>query len=110
MRCLRSICGIDWRDRITNVEVLDRCRMMKIESIVRLCRLRWLGHLGRMENGRLPKQLMFGRLKEESSVGKQKKMWTHCVHDDIDRFNYLVRVERLKRNNRRVNRIVNKEY
>lgn len=64
MRCLRRILGIVWQDKITNSEVLERAGMQSL--IATLCerRLRWLGHVRRMEAGRIPKDLMYGELVE----------------------------------------------
>jgi len=62
MRCLRRILGITWQDRVTNNEVLERAGITSMYTILRQRRLRWLGHTCRMEDGRIPKDLLYGEL------------------------------------------------
>jgi len=57
-RWQRKILGIVWRDKITNVEVRRRTGMDQLEDIIRKRQLQWLGHLHRMEQGRIPKQTL----------------------------------------------------
>ena len=64
MRHLRSIMGISWRDKITNVEVLKRAGLPSLKSILIQMNLRWLGHVERMDHNRLPRQLLYSQLKE----------------------------------------------
>ena len=62
MRCLRRILGINWQDHITNREVLSRAGVSSMYSLLSQRRLRWLGHLHRMDDGRLPKDILYGQL------------------------------------------------
>lgn len=74
MRSLRRICGISWRDRIPNTDVLKRCNIGSIESVITRAQLRWSGHVARMGNERIPKALLFGQLdKGKRSTGGQRK-------------------------------------
>ena len=59
MRALRSILGIKWQDRITNLEVLDRANLTSIEAMLIKAQLRWVGHAIRMEEFRIPRRLMY---------------------------------------------------
>ena len=62
MRCLRKILGLTWEDKVTNEEVLTRAGITSMATIVKQKRLRWLGHVHRMEDTRIPKRLMYGEL------------------------------------------------
>ena len=62
MRCLRRILNIRWSDKITNNEVLARAGLPSLFSLLRQRRLRWLGHVARMSDGRIPKDLLYGEL------------------------------------------------
>lgn len=60
MRCLRRLLGITWQDRITNAEVLSRAGLPSMYAMLTQRRLHWLGHVCRMDDGRIPKDVMYG--------------------------------------------------
>lgn len=62
MRCLRRLLGITWQDRVTNNDVLARAGMPSMYALLTQRRLRWLGHVCRMEDGRIPKDVLYGEL------------------------------------------------
>lgn len=62
MRCVRRILGISWQDRVPNTEVLSRAGLPTMITLIRQRRLRWLGHVHRMEDGRIPKDILYGEL------------------------------------------------
>jgi len=55
MRCLRRIARITWQDKIPNTEVLQRCEISGIEEFIIKAQLRWVGHVRRMSDSRIPK-------------------------------------------------------
>ena len=63
LRCLRLILNITWQDKVTNTEVLTRADLPSMYTLLRKRRLRWLGHVRRMDDGRLPKDLLYGVLE-----------------------------------------------
>ena len=84
MRSLRSIMRIRWQDRITNLEVLDRAKMTSIEAMILKAQLRWVGHVIRMDDHRLPKQLMYGELTSgKRNQGRPRKRFKDCVKSNI---------------------------
>lgn len=75
-RCLRRILRITWEAYRPNISVLDEAETTMIEAIVNENRLRWTGHVVRMDDNRLPKQVFYGQLKEgKQSRGGQKKRY-----------------------------------
>ena len=62
LRCLLKIISIRWEDRKTNIEVLEKANLPSIFTILCWRRLRWLGHLTRMDDSRIPKQVFFGQM------------------------------------------------
>ena len=62
MRCLKRILGITWQDRIPYSDILDRARIRSMYSLLSQRRRRWLGHVRRTEDGRLPKDILYGQL------------------------------------------------
>ena len=63
-RALRSILGIRWQDRATNTEIFEKTNCISIEAVLLKSCLRWTGHVMRMEDHRIPKQLLFGELEQ----------------------------------------------
>ena len=61
---MRSIFGIKWQDHVSNEEVLKRASLPSIESILLQVKLRWAGHVTRMEDVRMPKAVFFSELQE----------------------------------------------
>ena len=62
MRCLRRILGISLNDHFTNSAVLERAGVSSMFTLLKQRRLRWLGHVSRMDDGRIPKDLLYGEL------------------------------------------------
>ena len=62
MHCLRQILEISWKDRIPNKEVLARAETTSIFAMLTKRRLRWLGHVTCMDDGRIPKDILYGEL------------------------------------------------
>ena len=48
--------------KVTNYEVLSRCNISSLQSMIDSARLRWTGHVLRMKDDRIPKALLYGRL------------------------------------------------
>ena len=65
MRCLRRKMGIHWYDEVTNSEELQSADIDSIYALLMQRRMRWLGHVRRMENRRTPKDVLYGELAVE---------------------------------------------
>ena len=83
MKCLRKICKVSLKDRINNERILDWCNVAKVSNIVSHMRLRWLGHLARMPDERLPKRVLFGHMDGSGLRGKSQKQWVNYVREDL---------------------------
>ena len=61
--CLRQLAKVGWSDRVSNLEVrkyvLGGNGSDTLSRKIKLCRLRWLGYVLRMEPHRLPHQVLF---------------------------------------------------
>ena len=69
MRALRSILEIRWQDHITNLEVLDQAKSTSIEATIIKAPLRWVGHVIRMSECRMPRHLIYGQLLAGQNCG-----------------------------------------
>ena len=82
MRCLRRLLGITWHDCVTNEEVLAKAGVPSMYAILKQRRLRWLGHVCRMDDGRIPKDIFYGQLSSGSwSKGRPKLTMDICKQD-----------------------------
>ncbi|KAG7305186.1 hypothetical protein JYU34_009222 [Plutella xylostella] len=87
MRCLRSILGVTWEDKVTNRNVLEKTRCCSITAILKQRRLRWLGHVHRMDSGRLPRQVMLGQIADtKRPVGRPALRFKDCCKRDMHSF------------------------
>ena len=83
MRILRRILGISWQDKVPNTEVLSRAGLPSMYTLLRQRRLRWLGHVHRMPDGRIPKDLLYGELASgKRSTGRPQLRYRDVVKRD----------------------------
>ena len=59
---IRRILGISRQDKVTNADVLSRAGLPSMYTLLRQRRLRWLGRVRRMEDGRIPKDILYCEL------------------------------------------------
>lgn len=84
MRCLRRILSISWKDKVTNNAVLERADIPSMYTLLRQRRLRWLGHVRRMADGRIPKDILYGELELGSRpVGRPKLRFRDVCKRDM---------------------------
>ena len=62
MRCLCSILGNTWEDKVTNRDVLTRCNIMAIRCTLIKQQTRWAGHVIRMYEDGIPNSLLYSQL------------------------------------------------
>jgi hypothetical protein len=83
-RCLRTILGVTWRDRVRNEEVLRMTGAMEMETMVEIRRRRMAGHILRMPaqrpaSGAITWKPEGGR----RSRGRPKKTWRSTFKEDL---------------------------
>ena len=84
IKCLRRILSISWTDKVSNNEVLARANIPSMFTLLRQRRLRWLGHVYRMEDGRIPKDLLYGELESGSRpIGRPKLRFKDVCKRDM---------------------------
>ena len=69
-RCLRTILNIHWSDFVTNIEGLEMAKFTSTEAMLLKIQLRWAGHVSRLEEHRLPNNILYGEL----STGHRDKL------------------------------------
>ena len=74
----------EWRMR-HNQELRDLSRLSPVSSFVRAQRLRWAGHVARMDADALPRRVMEGAPIGRRPSGRPKLRWTDCVRQDLEK-------------------------
>ena len=86
--CLRIILSIKWQDMVPDTEVLTRAGIPSIHNLLQKAQVRWAGHVTRMPDDRLPKQLLYGELcYGKRSVGGQKKRFKDTIKKTLTNVN-----------------------
>ena len=90
MRCLRVILGVSRWDRMRDTELRSLGGLERVEVMIMRRRLRWLGHVERMKESRIPRCLLvckpaFGK----RSAGGQKRRWNDVLMGDLKRCDLL---------------------
>ena len=67
--CLRKVLRVTWKEHVPNQEILRSAELTGIEAMLNQAQLRWSGHVTRMDDSRLPKQLFHAEL----ATGKRHK-------------------------------------
>ena len=94
LKCLRRILNIKWQDLTPDTTVLERADCPNIESMLAAQQLSWAGHVVRMGDDRLPKQIFYGELANgKRPRHKPKRRFKDCLKDtmkvqDIDYKNW----------------------
>ena len=79
LRSIRRVLGISWQDRVSNTEVLSLANLPNMFTLLRQRRLRWLGHVYCMEDGRIPKDILYGEL----ASGRRSKGRPQLRYKDV---------------------------
>ena len=86
--CVRTILGVarfqQWQERLTTKALAERFGMhLTIADVIMEQWLKWLGHVGRMDEERLPKKLMFGESRKTRTGHGTKRRWRDIVSQDL---------------------------
>ena len=82
-RCLRCMFGISRLTHFTNFDLRKLTGQQSIGTMIMNNRLRWLGHIVRMADERMPKRMLFGKLQTARPQGGAKQRWKDCLLADL---------------------------
>jgi len=83
-RWQRKILGVTWKDKLKNDEIRTRTGLQKVGTIIKERRLRWLVHVMRMDNDRIPHQELNWKLEGfKRKPGRPRKNWKDIVTKDL---------------------------
>jgi hypothetical protein len=67
---------------LTNKEIYTSVKKPTITETIRLNRLRWFGHVQRMEGNRIPKRVLYMNLGTTRLRGRPRNRWQDEVRED----------------------------
>ena len=75
---------MQWREHITTKQLAFKFGMTEEASVLlALRRLRWLGHVGRMTDDRMPKQILLGELLSTRPFFGPKLRWRDVIYGTL---------------------------
>ena len=88
VRCLRIILGLSVRQKKRHTTIHKIVKQQRISFLLTQRRLHFLGHLSRMSEERLPKQLLvLAPVGGKCTAGGQKRRWSDLVVNDLKQCN-----------------------
>ena len=90
--CLRRILCFSYMERVTNEEILARSRMSTFSAMIMIKRLKWFGHVLRMNDDRLMLRAFTWEPTEKycyakRAPGGEGKTWLDQIEEDCSRIN-----------------------
>jgi len=81
-KCLRKILNIKWQQKIKNKDIMKRAGT-DINNMQRMIerKMNFFGHVCRMQDERLIKQVVFGIMDGKNKRGRPKRRWTDDLAD-----------------------------
>lgn len=79
--------GGTWRRR-HNTEVRETTRQPDIRNYIRCQRLKWAGHVARMEDHRTANKIIHHNVDGRRPVGRPRKDWLRCLKEDVGQFSH----------------------
>ena len=64
LSCLRRLLHIRWEDKNPDMEVIERAGIPSVDTLLQRAQVRWAGHVARMPGCWLPKQVLYGKLRQ----------------------------------------------
>ena len=85
--CLRNLLHIRWQDKVPDTADLKQANIPSVTTLIRKAQLRWAGHVARMADDRIPKQLLYGELSNRKrKVGGKKKRFKDSLKVSLNDF------------------------
>jgi len=84
MRMLRWTFGIKRLDKVTNVSIRERAGVICVSDKMREYRLRWLGHVQRMDESNPVKDVWVSEMSGKRPRGRPRLRWREVVAKDMN--------------------------
>ena len=72
------------RRRLHNEELHSLCRSPNIVRVIKSRRLRWAGHVARMEESRSAFKILIGKSAGKRPLGRPRRRWEDNIRMDLE--------------------------
>ena len=83
MKFLRSRIGVTRRDRVRNEKVREMVKEEPLQGRIETSRLRWYGHLKRMDEKKIPKRIHEMQMQKKRPRGRPRDRWLKGVEECV---------------------------
>ena len=73
----------EWR-KLHNVELNDLYCSPNIVRVIKCRRMRWAGHVARVEEGRVVHKVLVGKLEGKRPLGRPRRRWKDNIKMDLE--------------------------
>jgi len=80
---VRRMCGVTLSDRVMSEELIKRLGIECVTEVVSRGRLRWFGHLERMDGEEWVTSCRKIEVEGKVGRGRGRKTWRECVNEDM---------------------------
>ena len=87
MQMVRWMCNVSLRDRKSSEELRNRLHIPDITDLLQQKRLRWYGHVERMDKENPVRQVRLINVNGTRRKGRPRKTWQQLVRTDLDQLN-----------------------
>jgi len=81
IRFLQRIKGVALFDKVCSSEIRKSLNIEPLLLRIERSQLRWFDHVDRMPQERLPKQVLFAKVKGKSQLGRPQTRWEIYIED-----------------------------
>ena len=81
MKFLRRIEGVTLFNKVRSSEIRKSLNIQPLLLQIERYQLRWFGHVSRMPQERLPKQVLLAKANGRRPVGRPRTRWTDHIED-----------------------------
>ena len=85
MKVLRTIRGVTRMDRLRNDQIRSDLSVKPLLKEIEERKLRWYGHVKRMDEERLPKRYLEWKPQGKRPVGRPRKRWMDGIREALER-------------------------